>query len=91
MSAIYGLARFHKIPPSRILAMQERQEVVWPMYYRTPHPDGDIEDWLEDKSKNNVTSIALQASSDYAGSSHDEIEAALPMRYDETTSERKSN
>jgi len=59
MSTIYGLARFHKIPPSRILAMQQRKEVVWPMY-RSLHPDRDVEDWLAGKPSNNVTPITTQ-------------------------------
>ena len=91
MSTIYGLARFHRIPPSRILSMQERREVVWPMY-RTLHPDRDVEDWLEGRSGSggNVTPIALQASSDYAGATHD-IELELPMRCDDARPERRSN
>ncbi|MDX8411107.1 MAG: poly-beta-1,6-N-acetyl-D-glucosamine biosynthesis protein PgaD [Mariprofundaceae bacterium] len=72
MSSIYGLARFHNIPPSRILAMQERKELIWPMH-RTLHPDRDIDDWLERK---HATSVASQAASD----SHDGTELTLPLR-----------
>jgi len=77
MSTIYGLARFHRMPPSRILAMQERQEVVWPMY-RTLHPDRDVEDWLEGKTGRNVTPIRKQAD-EYAPSEHQEMELSLPL------------
>jgi len=82
MSTIYGLARYHRIPPSRILDMQERQEMVWPMY-RSIHPDKDVEDWLAGKPERNVTPIRNRAE-EYASTDQAEIEFHLPQHDDGT-------
>jgi len=74
MSTIYGLARFHRIPPSRILALQDSREIVWPAY-RTPDRAREVEDWLAAKRQAGVTPIRQETQSDH-GTRHSVMETA---------------